>query len=189
MVNVLSFLLLFDCAGQEEQKKEESQVDVGCCRSLRLVCRSHWLVVVGLLGPNVAFALFLVFVCLYWKGWSCLQFPTFRFTLVLTRWLVFNIFSLLCHLSFFFLFVDEDFMDSCNFPYVLCAMPVFGVLSVNWGCGVCHVTSVLTVYVLYLLHLPSACLCLSSSVKPPWIHAITPTLESFCQLQDVVVFM
>ena len=62
-------------------------------------------------------------------------------------------------------------MDSC----------VFGVFSVNWGCGVCHVTSVFAVYVLCLLHFPSACLCLSSSVKPSWICAITPTCFVLCR--------
>ena len=129
----LVFLLLFDCARQEEQEKEESQVYVGCCRSLRLVRRSPF-------ETERCFALFLAFVSLYWKRWSCLQFPTFRFALVLTRWLVFNIFSLLCRLLFFFLFVGEDFMDSCNFLYVLRAMPVFGVLSVNWEmwCSSCN---------------------------------------------------
>ena len=40
-----------------------------------------------------------------------------------------QIFLLLFCLLFFFLFVDENFMDLCNFPYVLRAMPVFGVLS------------------------------------------------------------
>ena len=72
-------------------------------------------------------------------------------------------------------------MDSCNFLYVLRAMPVFGVISVNWGCGVCHGTSVFTVYVLYLLlHIPSSCFCLSSLVKPSWIRAITPTCFVLC---------
>ena len=42
-VDVLSFLLLFDCARQEEQENEESQVDVDCYCSLRLVRRSHWM--------------------------------------------------------------------------------------------------------------------------------------------------
>ena len=76
-------------------------------------------------------------------------------------------------------FFSEVFMDSCNYHYVLRAMPVFGVLSVNWemwcfSCNFCF-------NVLYLLRLPSACLCLSSLVKPSSIHAIILTCFVLCQ--------
>ena len=81
-------------------------------------------------GTERCFALFLAFVCLYWKGWSfCSSHLSIRIgfdKVVGVRYLLVALSSPL-----FFLFVGEDFMDSCNFPYVLRAMPVFGVLSVN----------------------------------------------------------
>ena len=71
-------------------------------------------------------------------------------------------------------------MDSCNYPYVLRAMPVFVVLSVSCRMLWFHVASVFAVVYVHL-QLTSACLCFSLSVKPSWIRAITSMCFVLCR--------